>query len=54
MREASAKSVDVYIASVRDRLRSSLQEGTGPINCGSTLTEMVLQQKNKHSELESW
>ena len=28
--------------------------GTGPINCRSTLTEMVLQQKNRHSELETW
>ena len=26
MREASARSVDVYVASVRDRLRSALQE----------------------------
>ena len=26
MREASAKSVDVYVASVRNRLRSTLQE----------------------------
>ena len=26
-REASARSVDVYIASVRDRLRSTLQQG---------------------------
>ena len=26
MREASARNVDVYIASVRDRLRSALQE----------------------------
>ena len=26
MREASARSVDMYIASVRDRLRSTLQE----------------------------
>ena len=26
MREASVKSVDVYVASVRDRLRSTLQE----------------------------
>ena len=26
MREASAKCVDVYVASVRDRLRSALQE----------------------------
>ena len=26
MREGSARSVDVYVASVRDRLRSALQE----------------------------
>ena len=26
----------------------------GPINCGSMLTEMVLQQKNRHSKLETW
>ena len=26
MREASAKNVDVYVASVRDQLRSALQE----------------------------
>ena len=26
MREASARSMDVYVASVRDRLRSTLQE----------------------------
>ena len=26
MREASARSVDMYVASVRDRLRSTLQE----------------------------
>ena len=26
MREASARSVDVYVASVRDRLKSALQE----------------------------
>ena len=26
MREASARNVDVYVASVRDQLRSTLQE----------------------------
>ena len=26
MREASGRSVDVYVASVRDRLKSALQE----------------------------
>ena len=30
MREASARSVDVYVASVRDQLRSALQEVHGP------------------------
>ena len=28
--------------------------GTNPINGRSTQTEMVLQQKNRHSELEAW
>ena len=27
---------------------------TGPINHGSMLTETVLQQKNRCSELETW
>ena len=48
MKEASARSVDVYVASVRDQLRSTLWEAAGPINCRSMLTEMVLQQKNRH------
>ena len=54
MREASAKHVDVYIASVRDRLQHHPVGGTSPINCRSMLTETVLQQKNRHSELETW
>ena len=28
--------------------------GSGLINCGSMPTEMVPQQKNRHSELETW
>ena len=28
--------------------------GTGSINRGSMPTEMVLQQKNRHSEFETW
>ena len=28
--------------------------GAGPINCGSALTETVLQQENRCSELETW
>ena len=42
MREASAKCVDVYVASVRDRLRTALQEAQAPINCRSMPTETVL------------
>ena len=47
--EASAKHVDVYLASVRDRLRTALWEAQAQSNCGSMLTEMVLWQKNRHS-----
>ena len=54
MREASARSVDVYVASVRDRLRSTLQGGAGPIDHGSTPTKTVLQQKNRCCEFETW
>ena len=39
MREASARSVDVYIASVRDQLRSALQEAQ------AQLTMEACQQK---------
>ena len=28
--------------------------GTSPIDHGSMLTKMVLQQKDRHSELETW
>ena len=42
MREASARNVDVYVASVRDQLRSIPAGGTGPIGCRSMPTEMVL------------
>ena len=28
--------------------------GTSPINCGSMPTELVLQEKNRCSELETW
>ena len=45
MREASARSVDVYVASVRDQLRSTLQERHRPnrlqkhANRNGTMTE---------------
>ena len=54
MREALARSVDLYVTSVRDRLRECPVGGTGPIHLRSTLTETVLWQKNRHSEFETW
>ena len=43
MGEASAKHVDVYIASVNDRLRTIPPVGgANPINCRSMQTETVL------------
>ena len=41
-REASARSVDMYVASVRDRLRSALWEDAGPIHHRSMPTETVI------------
>ena len=54
MREASTRNVDVYIASVRGLIEECPVGGTGPINCRSTPTEMVLGQKNRHHEFETW
>ena len=42
MREASARSVDVYVASVQDQLRSTLQGDACPIDHRSMPAEMVL------------
>ena len=42
MREASARSVDVYVASVRDQIEEHPAGGAAPINCRSMPTEMVL------------
>ena len=50
MRETSAKSVDVYVASVRDRLRSALQEAQAQSTVEACQQE--LWQKDRHSELE--
>ena len=50
MREASAKYVGVYIASIWDHPMG----GASPTNYRSTPTEMVLQEKNRYSELEAW
>ena len=54
MREASAKHVDEYVASVWERLRTTLWEAQDQSTAGSMPTKMVLQQKDRHSELETW
>ena len=53
-REASARKVDTYIASVRDRLRSASEGGMGPIDCRGMPTEAVLRQKGRCCEFEAW
>ena len=52
-REASAKHVDVYAASIWDRLRTALWEAQAQSMARSMQTETVLQ-KNRHSEIETW
>ena len=53
-REASAKHVDVYLTSVWDRLRTTLWEAQAQLVVEACRTETVLQQKDRHSELEAW
>ena len=54
MREASARKVDTYVASVRDQIEECPEGGTGPIDCRGTPTKAVLQQKNRCCESETW
>ena len=54
MREASAKHVDEYVATVSDQLRTALQEGSSLIDNRSPTTEMVLLLKDRHHGSEAW
>ena len=54
MRKASARSVGVYVASVRDRLRSALWEAQAQSTMEACQQKKLLWQKNRHSELETW
>ena len=54
MREASAKCVNVYVASVRDRLRTALREVQAQSTAEAHQQKTVLQKKIRHSELETW
>ena len=53
MREASAKHVDVYVASIWDRLRTALWE----VQAKSMVEAHRQKQyydRDRHSELEAW
>ena len=54
MREASARSVDVYIASVRDRLRSILQEVQAQSTAEACQQKWYYDRKNRCSKFETW
>ena len=53
MREASAKHVDEYVASVQERSRTTLWEAQAQL-MAEAQTKMVLQQKDRCIELETW
>ena len=48
MRQTSAKHVDEYIASIQDRLRTTLWEAQAQSMGEAHQTKMVLQQKDRH------
>ena len=54
MKEASARNVDVYVASVRDQLRSTLQEAQAQSTAEECQQKTVLWQKNRCHEFEAW
>ena len=53
MREASAKHVDVYIASVQDRLRTALWEAQAQLTVEACRQKQYYDRK-RCSELEAW
>ena len=53
-REASTRSVDVYEASVRDRLRSTLQEVQAQSTIEACWQKWYYDRKNRCSEFETW
>ena len=54
MREASTRSMDVYIASVRDRLRSTLWEAQAQSTVEACQQKRYYNRKIGGSELETW
>ena len=54
IREASAKHVDKYVASIQDRLRTTLWGAQAQSTVEAYQQKLVLQQKDRCSELETW
>ena len=54
MREASTRSVNMCIASVRDRLRSALWEAQAQSTAEVHQQKWYYDRKNRHSKFETW
>ena len=54
MREASAKHVDMYVASIQDRLRTALHEAQALSMAEAHRHKQYYGRKNRCSELETW
>ena len=54
VREASANCVDEYVASIQDKLRTTLWEAQAQSMVEACQQKWVLQQKDMCSELETW
>ena len=54
MRETSTRSVNVYVASVRDQLRSALWEAHAQLTAEACHQKQYYDRKNRHCEFETW
>ena len=54
MREASTRNVDVYIASVRDQLRSALWEAQAQSTAEAHQQKWYYDRKERSHEFETW
>ena len=54
MREASTRNVDVYVASVRDQLRSVLWEAQAQLTAEVHQQKWYYNRKNRCCEFETW
>ena len=54
MRKTSARKVDTYVASVRDRLRSTLREVQAQSTAEACRQQRYYDRKVGHCEFEAW